>query len=1271
LIENNPYYTQVKAPSKWQGSIDDPKPTGTPKEESPLATSEVMTPEQPKPIVPPKSELWHSLNQIYFKDYPKNEKGGISFTPTKDQEAILKTRYGIRIKEGENNIISNDAILDVTGFNDFYKKHTETTLDKKGEEIKTEEIPVKAEAPLNMQNAPNEMKTPEVYKTTSFSNEGLEYGKKYFSDPDIGKRIKTNIDEFTAESSQAFSGLVDKLDNFKNPDPEKRDLTGVANDIFDLSMMPFNAMSKTLSVVPGGEDVNKILFAVPNAVGEGIYYGTDKLFPDLDEKYKKLITNVGTVALLYGMGKVGKINTPEFRTKVMEGIKTNLPKIWDELNKPLPGMENVKTQGISFGKSKKEIEVYRGERTGEKQESKGQWFTTKPENAEWYGEVSKTKINTEKFIDLTSTEKRNELLKNTDIPEVLWDKNNAEVQNALYDEAQKLGYKGMIVKDMFFGKEDVSYVSFENLKTDKITTEGIKPEVPKVEEVKPEIAIEKLYENNLKEKSLTGELPTEPFTEDKLLNRVTPPMGEKPQTTKGYNEKTLHPDLEKSIPNILDEITEFNKIRGERLTNEQTKKASLDYATNLSDEKIIRMDRGTTMNAVELTGSRLYVEDKLLKLNDKVEKLSSEGSPINIKENTQELAKDLYMLMKVQAVGTEVARSTQSMRIRINESMIKGLEKLNVEYAKINPEHAQILSDILHDYKKANNATLKDRIFFWYYNSILSSPYTDLANVTGNVSSLGFEFMSQLLNPYAIAKGDFVPLLKGLTKGIKEGSMEAKLELKGEREVLSKFDDLDKNYFHRYSLHPKSTIGKFGNAILPTTRLGVEDAFFRKIFEGVEGEVLSNRLAKKEKISIDDVKKTMKEVMDNPTLVDSKSREYRRLYKEMKSYADYGVFQTELGKYGKAIESLSQNYFVKPIIPFVKIATNILKHGIDTTPLGLTRLLGEKAKDMSMREKEHIVRRVVAGTVLYTGIGTLIANGVMDITGHGPKDKADRDMWERQGYEPNHIYIGGKGISYQNINPFNVILGIAGNWRDDNRYNKKPKEDDYNFIQKVTSVLAGTLSTLTDQSFMQGASNFFTFIKTENPDYLTQMATNITTPNVLGTVKDTKQYITGNKPTFEADTWWESIKRKVGLNEGLKPKLDVFGEQKQNTYERFPFFPKSIGKDPTSKYLLENNLNVGYPSKTTKIDDKQMTDEQYRYYMQESGKRLYNELKSLIPQIKNKTLEEQQKEIDKTRDDIRDKVKEEMKGSKTNSKPKKLGESNNSGTKPKIKKLGE
>lgn len=747
-----------------------------------------------------------------------------------------------------------------------------------------------------------------------------------------------------------------------------------------------------------------------------------------------------------------------------------------------------------------------------------------------------------------------------------------------------------------------------------------------------------LGEENIPEKSADELISGSEF--DKTIKRsvLEQPLGEKPSTTLGYNTETMHPKLKDDLPQIIEDFRVdmgFDEMRGNRLTTKQAVDTAIKKAGLLNDETILSLSRENIGDATDMLANRIYVNNRLHEIADDLNKIPITAGKQEVKDANDEIKHALNMYFKVRSQGSETARSLYYMRVQVDDNLMSGMKKFQQAFEKIDPESAKKFGEMIKDAENIPGA--KEKLLFWWYNGMLSNPFTDLANITGNASHIGWEFaINSLNNPKSVYR-----MYKELPKSIAKASKNAWKIAKSEERALSKFTKTTKI---RYDVMPKSKLGKGLKNLLPTTRLAWEDEFFSTIAKEMRTSLGKSSIAKKTGISYDDVTKNMEKVLSDPKfkLADGGDKAYRELADYADKYADYITFKSPLkSKFG---QGLQETTWIKPIVPFARVTANISKAGYKNTPLGLIKLMGKEGRAMSTLERQDVVRRALAGTVFFTGIGSLMANGKIEISGSGPENKKDRELWDAMGYKPNHIYWvddNGKktGISYQNINPFNVVLAVMGNWQDQYKFGNKLTAADKTLTEKLSYALGGAAQTMTDQSFMQGVSALFKWIQYKDEAYLEDFFTKPFIPNIVGVGRNIREYATGDKPRYEARNWWERVKRRVGLNEGLIPTESTYGGQKQSGFERFPYFPTTVNPEPILSLLDEKNLRISVPSKRTKIGDRLMTDMEYADYVKISGQNIMNKLRQRIRLLSKLDSERAQDRVNSIVDKEREKAK--------------------------------
>ena len=546
---------------------------------------------------------------------------------------------------------------------------------------------------------------------------------------------------------------------------------------------------------------------------------------------------------------------------------------------------------------------------------------------------------------------------------------------------------------------------------------------------------------------------------------------------------------------------------------------------------------------------------------------------------------------------------------------------------------------------KIIDATAKDKIYYWWYNSMLSNPLTDVANIGGNVTHFSWELMQTALteNPRTTLK-----ILQDIKDAHGTGIDEVKRIFRGQENTESKFDYKDRIYAEAFI--PKSKFGKAVKSVLPTTRLAMEDAYFRNLAGGLRKYKTLREISKETGDSMAQVQSLLDAVYKNPelALLDKKFEVYEKHLKALERYIDFLVFQTPLGEGGKYIQhGINKIPVLKTVMPFMKIAVNLTKTGLRQTPYGLKDLVFKK--DLTPLEKKDVIRRAVLGSVFFAGIGKLMADDIIEITGHGVDDRDKRELWYKQGYRENHFYIkvnGEKyGFSYTNINPANTLLSIIGSYSDDQKYNQTKKDAELNIVEKGTKALLGAVEVLTTQSFMQGMANTIDMIKNNDPEMIKKSLQNMFMPSILSFPRDVSNYIKGDKKQYETKTALDRLKDKTGMTESLKPKLNQFGEEKTSSLQRFPYPVTKLKSDePLTDFLVKNEIEIAYPNKNTKLGNDVMTEDQYYEYVKLSGPAIKKALSEKLTVLNSfATAEERDKATHLIVDSVREQVRENMK----------------------------
>jgi hypothetical protein len=755
------------------------------------------------------------------------------------------------------------------------------------------------------------------------------------------------------------------------------------------------------------------------------------------------------------------------------------------------------------------------------------------------------------------------------------------------------------------------------------------------------------------------DITTDPAVEEAKNKERDHPKGTLPAKTKGYNMNREHPKLaEVLIPAVEAMRQEFDERRRGTITNEELLESARRNAEKLTDGDVWDIKKGDVRNAEDIVALRVFVTDKMLKVADELKKLSADNSVIEIKDASDQLVEVMRMWQVLRGVGTELGRGVQSFNIPMTEDLLEAFQSSIKAINSIDPDNKMgggIIQEMMEDMAKLKTDTPEKRksvlewIRYVFLNWILQNPLTDIANIHGNLTHLGFHIYANIGN-----LGGMKTLANGIKLGFKEGRGNALRILHGEQEAISKFTE-GSNIDMPAS--KKRSWKNYFRLLVPTTRLGIEDAFFRSMAKNVETQRMVKKTSRDLGVSPDEVFTSVSNIINDPEIAKFERKEYRELVKYLEQIEDQLVFQQELGMIGKGFSKISRVAF--PIIPFVTTPTNILKAGMGASPLGLVKLL---KKDLGQEERNQIIRKALAGSSLLAGMATLISQGLMEITGSGSDDAFERDLMEKMGYKPNHLYIntpfGKFGGSYMNVNPMNTVMSVMGDMFDKYRFKKfsKDPESDLQWYNKVAQDLSTGLlaigKSVTEQSYLRGVREMMDAFSGRNPDWFMRTLTGYARVGAIqgiqriAGIEDRGRYVTRGR----AD---EQIQKNFPLtsNEGLIESISAFGEQRQSQYERFPFPFTKVADDNAYAWMEQEGLTLTIPSRGTKLENRKMNRKEYEMFtrsvgtiMDETVQKLYEQQTDPdLPADKKLSLEKLQDKLDAVYSKAKTAVKKQIK----------------------------
>ena len=575
-------------------------------------------------------------------------------------------------------------------------------------------------------------------------------------------------------------------------------------------------------------------------------------------------------------------------------------------------------------------------------------------------------------------------------------------------------------------------------------------------------------------------------------------------------------------------------------------------------------------------------------------------------------------------------------------------------------------------------ASWADKFRGWRMLSMLGNPRTHIRNILGN---LMFVPMVGIKNKIA-ALGEIVTGVKQgeRTKTLGLASKEARsfasnyvdkvsAELKGE----AKYDD-------RSAVKQQQKTWGTGKSVLSKTlgrllqmasdansyALEWEDWLFLKghFKRALAGYMTANKLTAED--------------MTGDTL--QKAQQYAILEAHKATYRDANSVATALNNFAKAAKGTrfesgakALQFAVDAILPFKKTPANILRRGIEYSPVGALaslrdiKALVETNRYMALSEEEkqkvaapkrqvtpaQFIDKISSGL---TGMGAMVLGTIFGLFGAAnagfddkePEDRLKKLKGEQEyGVNPvkfiNKLFgaeLLGEDVTYTMdwaapfSMPFFVGVAVANEMQ-------KEHEEDEDIAMRIVNSALGITEPVFNLSMLEGINSLFNISQYDKASPIAQLVTKVATnygssyvPTLLGQFarwKDPTRRAnfvqSGSKP-YNIYSTIEQVQNKIpGLSETNIPYRNAYGEAEQNSHplETFfaPWYSKQIRSDDITNEIESvfntmlydhSNLIPTNPDKNFKAGGEpyKPTDKEYEQMQITTGETYVNLMNDLI-----------------------------------------------------------
>lgn len=469
-------------------------------------------------------------------------------------------------------------------------------------------------------------------------------------------------------------------------------------------------------------------------------------------------------------------------------------------------------------------------------------------------------------------------------------------------------------------------------------------------------------------------------------------------------------------------------------------------------------EKGMTRTEMVDLGASIYKTrqklNSVLKADGTIDEEAFKEAATKIVPILEEFAADAgrqlnFLKMKVGDEGTNaLLEKLLKMKDKTDE-ILKAAKGVNLN----NPAEALKL------YRQFEKARFWDVIAEYRYANMLSSPRTHIINAFSNI------IQGSILRPLTkLTTGVFDSIGSALTGKAREAyAREVPAYYKGAfnavPDATRKFFDVMRGKIPIEQLDLKrlpsnSKFMKYTGLRYVSRLMEANDVLFRTMIEQGEREALAFRTVKKGGV----VNARTMAAIDKQANETALEYVFRKPLDTMNETGQGSVL-SGIDKATALILKARDLPGVGWFVPFIQTPMNILKQGIEFSPLGALTLIN------NTRKTEQLAKMAI-GSAVFVGAGALALEG--KTTWGAPKNPSDREAFYASGRRPYSVKIGDKWVSYSKLGPLAYPMALASAVQY--YWNENPDSYDDETHNKALLVLQGVAEFLTDQSYMQGLS---------------------------------------------------------------------------------------------------------------------------------------------------------------------------------------------------------
>lgn len=613
-------------------------------------------------------------------------------------------------------------------------------------------------------------------------------------------------------------------------------------------------------------------------------------------------------------------------------------------------------------------------------------------------------------------------------------------------------------------------------------------------------------------------------------------------------------------------------------------KENLEKATKMiSDE--IENQSGKTLSHGEVL-EKAKEADILTKGVSRENTLKFEAMLLKTRQHLAALAEQkevtpefLETLRIVADTGTDIARQLESFKIdalpeyaTIKTKIIKDIMKLGTSAEDILREAKGVdftnQEQVADFYRKFVKPSLPDQLNEFAYMNILSSPKTHIVNAFSNLLQMaGLNPLTRLYsgaldiigsNLTGKARQHYISEVPAFYKGVTNALPEA---FNNMTDVLTGNRIVERPDVKSIPTKAKwIDVATLGVGKYVPRALEASDIFFRTLIEKGEVEALAEREG------------------------GINEKNIASINKEAKRRAEYYVFRqkpdpqnkTGQGSFLSGVDQLTNAVYKFRNVPgarwfirFVQTPMNILKQGVEYSPLGLSTIKGAKDKT------EQLAKSLVGFTVF--AVGSYLALNKRT-TWAVPTSKKDKELFYAAGMQPYSVKIGNEWISYSKLGPLAYPLAMSAALHYYEQEGPNALSD--TAMEKGMKALTGTMQFFGDQSYVQSLGDFVKALRGDTSS-ITRFTTSVPTQliplsSLQGWVNDLIDPLYRTQATgLSAESISDHLKKKiVGLTFSMDPQKDIFNKPSEKPNRLLnSFSPSQVRKsNPAREKVYEAQI---------------------------------------------------------------------------------------------------